>query len=175
MFQENIKVHRSNAKDIETLVQISTETFTESFAAQNTPENLRIYLENLNTDRLAQEVSNPDSEFYLAIVNDQVAGYLKINLRTAQTELAGDEALEIERIYVLKKYQRKNIGGLLFGMALNKAKELSCRYIWLGVWENNDTAISFYKKLGFVEFGEHPFILGHDVQTDILMRVEVNN
>ena len=30
--------------------------------------------------------------------------------------------------------------------------------IWLGVWEKNENAIAFYKKMGFVQTGVHSFI-----------------
>jgi ribosomal protein S18 acetylase RimI-like enzyme len=40
---------------------------------------------------------------------------------------------------------------------------------WLGVWERNPRAISFYRKLGFMEVGDHIFPLGHDPQRDIIM------
>ena len=40
---------------------------------------------------------------------------------------------------------------------------------WLGVWEHNPRAISFYRKSGFVEAGEHVFPLGGDPQRDVVM------
>lgn len=45
--------------------------------------------------------------------------------------------------------------------------------VWLGVWERNARAIAFYKKYGFVERGEHVFLLGHDRQRDIVMACPV--
>jgi len=41
--------------------------------------------------------------------------------------------------------------------------------VWLGVWERNPRAISFYKKFGFIEVGDHVFPLGNDPQRDIVM------
>jgi len=42
-------------------------------------------------------------------------------------------------------------------------------YIWLGVWEENQRAIHFYRKIGLLEYGKHIFMLGKDKQIDILM------
>ena len=42
--------------------------------------------------------------------------------------------------------------------------------VWLGVWEQNPRAISFYRKLGFTEVGEHIFQVGTDPQRDIIMK-----
>ena len=53
------------------------------------------------------------------------------------------------------------------------AKDRKADYVWLGVWEDNPRAISFYRKNGFVEFDKHIFVLGDDEQTDILMKLEL--
>jgi len=45
--------------------------------------------------------------------------------------------------------------------------------VWLGVWDQNPRAISFYKKNGFIEFDKHVFRLGNDEQTDLMMRLEI--
>ncbi len=54
--------------------------------------------------------------------------------------------------------------------AVETAERKGKKYIWLGLWEKNTKAVSFYRKHGFYEIGAHPFLLGDDVQTDILMR-----
>ena len=78
--------------------------------------------------------------------------------------------MEIERIYVLKKYHGQKVGQKLFDTAMSTAKREKKKYVWLGVWENNQRAIRFYQKNGFVEFGTHTFILGTDKQTDLMMK-----
>jgi ribosomal protein S18 acetylase RimI-like enzyme len=56
---------------------------------------------------------------------------------------------------------------------LNFAKDAGHKVAWLGVWEHNPRAIAFYEKWGFKQFGTHPFLLGKDLQTDILMKKEL--
>jgi ribosomal protein S18 acetylase RimI-like enzyme len=45
--------------------------------------------------------------------------------------------------------------------------------MWLGVWEHNPRAIAFYHKHGFVDVGDHVFLLGEDPQTDIIMELDL--
>ena len=52
---------------------------------------------------------------------------------------------------------------------------MNATYIWLGVWEKNLRALSFYRKNGFVAFDKHIFKLGNDIQTDILMKIQLKN
>ena len=98
-------------------------------------------------------------------------GYLKLNMGESQTELKDNDALEIERIYVLKDFHGKKVGQLLFDKAITIAKELQLAYVWLGVWEENKKALQFYTKNGFVEFDQHVFVLGDEAQTDIMMKL----
>jgi ribosomal protein S18 acetylase RimI-like enzyme len=109
----------------------------------------------------------------LAILENEVIGYLKINFGKAQTESINDNALEIHRIYVLKQFHGKKIGQLFVDKVLEIVNEYPAEYIWLGVWEENHRAIAFYTKNGFAEFDKHIFTLGDDVQTDLLMKLQL--
>ncbi|MEI7830966.1 MAG: GNAT family N-acetyltransferase [Prolixibacteraceae bacterium] len=102
-----------------------------------------------------------------------IIGYLNLNFDQAQTALINTKALEIERIYVLKEFQGKKVGQILFDTTLQTANRLKSEYIWLGVWEKNFRALTFYEKICFTEFGQHIFILGDDVQTDIMMKLNL--
>lgn len=165
---ENISIRKVTLKDIDQLQKIGRQTFYETFSAGNTEENMKKYLEEgFSTEKVTAELNNENSEFYFASIDDFVIGYLKINFGLSQTELKDDKALEIERIYVLSEYHGKRIGQLLYEKAMQIAKQSNADYIWLGVWEENPRAISFYKKNGFVEFDKHIFKLGDDEQTDI--------
>ena len=52
--------------------------------------------------------------------------------------------------------------------------ERGCDVVWLGVWERNPRAISFYRKVGFAEVGEHVFQLGSDPQRDVVMALTLD-
>ena len=170
-----MKIRKINIDDLETLRNLSIQTFKETFEEVNTEENMQKYLnENLNEEKLKSELENPNSEFYFAENDKLILGYLKINFGNAQTENQGNETLEIERIYVLKEFFSFKIGQILFEKSLEIAKEKSMNFIWLGVWEENHRAIKFYEKNGFKVFGKHKFVLGKDVQTDLLMKLKID-
>lgn len=172
---ENFIIVRVGLNDIEPLQKISRQTFSETFSAGNTEENMRKYLEEgFSIAKLTAELNDPNAEFYFVKDAENIIGYLKLNFGQAQTELKDDKSLEIERIYVLKVYHGKNIGQLLYEKAMLIARQIKADYIWLGVWEENKRAISFYQKNGFVEFDKHIFKLGDDEQTDIMMKMTLN-
>lgn len=157
-------------KDIHLLQKISIETFNDTFQEQNTAENMKVYLEEaFTTEKLLKELANPQSEFYFLYDEDQIAGYLKINIGEAQSEEMGDDTLEIERIYIGKAFQRKGFGKLLFDKAIERATAQKKTKVWLGVWEKNEQALQFYRKLGFEQTGAHSFWMGEDEQIDLIM------
>jgi ribosomal protein S18 acetylase RimI-like enzyme len=167
---------KATIHDLVQLQNIGRQTFIETFAAVNTRENMAKYVaEGFSAEKLSAELNDPGSEFYFAVNDDTVIGYLKLNFGTSQTELKGPDAVEIERIYVLKEFHGKNVGQLLYEQAIELAKQRNATYVWLGVWEENARAINFYEKNGFVKFGEHIFMLGDDKQTDIMMRLELDH
>lgn len=172
---EWVEIKRVTLNDVEQLQKIGRQTFFESFSAENTEENMKKYLEeSFSKEKLTAELSNKNAEFYFATLDKKVIGYLKLNVGQSQTELKDEEALEIERIYVLKEFQGKKVGQLLYEKAMEIARQKNADYVWLGVWDQNPRAINFYRKNGFVEFDKHVFKLGNDEQTDIMMKLQLN-
>jgi ribosomal protein S18 acetylase RimI-like enzyme len=173
---ENITVEKVTLNNIEQLQEIGRKTFYETFAGSNTEEDMQKYLdESFAETKLTEELTDQNSEFYFAKIENKIIGYLKINFGASQTELKDNKALEIERIYVPKEFHGKKVGQILYDKAIEIAKQNKSDYVWLGVWEENPRAINFYKKNGFVEFDKHIFKLGNDEQTDIMMKLKLNN
>ena len=100
-------------------------------------------------EKLRSEIENKNSNFYFLIVNNQVAGYLKVNEGDAQTERVADNALEVERIYLKQNFQHQGFGLVLIKLAEELARKKNKANMWLGVWEKNYQAQAFYKKDGF--------------------------
>lgn len=166
----NMNIKLCTLADLSQLQEISYETFNETFKRQNSPENMKAYLERaFNLKQLEKELSNPSSKFFFVYFNNELAGYLKVNTSDAQSEEMGDESLEIERIYILNKFQKHGLGKYLLNKAMEMAAERNKKKIWLGVWEKNENAIAFYKKMGFVQIGAHSFYMGDEEQIDFIM------
>ncbi|MFM7838521.1 MAG: GNAT family N-acetyltransferase, partial [Chitinophagaceae bacterium] len=73
-------IRKVSADEVVALQEISQTTFREAFAAHNTAENMRVYLEqNLSVDTLLRELSHPQSSFYFFMDGPVIAGYLKLN------------------------------------------------------------------------------------------------
>lgn len=159
--------------DLEQLREISMQTFDETFRAQNTKENMDTYLQQAFTiEKLTKEMENPHSQFYF-IYEEGLAGYLKLNTSSAQTEKMGQGTLEIERIYIKNDYQRRGLGEFALEKAIAEARQQQKKSIWLGVWEKNEQALQFYRKHDFKQMGTHTFFMGDEAQVDLILEKRI--
>ncbi|MEC0281271.1 GNAT family N-acetyltransferase [Terribacillus saccharophilus] len=166
----SISIKKCSIKDLQILQKVSVETFTDTFKDQNTPENMKAYLDKAYASKkLENELLNTSSQFFFIYLNEELAGYLKVNTDDAQTEEMNDDSLEIERIYVRSKFQKQGLGKYLMNKAIELATESRKNVIWLGVWEKNQNAIAFYSKNGFVKTGAHSFHMGDEEQVDYIL------
>lgn len=164
-------IRKAILEDLDILRNISVQTFTETFAAQNSVIEMRRYLdEKMSSEILLKELLEKDAEFFLAFFDNKLAGYLKLNYSSTE-EKSPTNSVQIERIYVLSDFQGIGIGFALFNIARNLAIQKNLSSIWLGVWEYNQKAIAFYEQLGFTIFGSQLFKLGTEVQNDLLMNL----
>jgi diamine N-acetyltransferase len=167
MIKQQIRI--SNINDVDLLCEIGSKTFIETYGHQNTPEDLKKYLEEkFNKKQISEEILTPKTIFLLVELENEVIGYAK--MRVNLVENPDTKSLEIERIYISKDYHGQKYGAMLMQKCIDVAIENNYESIWLGVWEHNPKAINFYQKWGFEIFGEHIFQLGDDAQTDFLMK-----
>lgn len=156
------------------LRKISMETYRDTFAESNSEELLQQYFfDALTIEKLEAQLNTKNSDFYFIYRGDEVAGFLKLNEFSAQSDIYDDHALEVERFYIRQSFFRQGIGKTLMAFVCERAKLHNKKYIWLGVWEGNHRALAFYKQQGFYQFGEHPFDMGGDIQTDLLYRKDL--
>jgi ribosomal protein S18 acetylase RimI-like enzyme len=160
--------------DAELIADLSRQTFQETFAHQNTKEDMdRFMNEQFTKQSLMEEVGAEGNIFFLALEGNEALGYVRLRESPNPKELGDIDTIEIARIYVLQSAIGKGLGKLLMQQSIAKAKELNKQVIWLGVWEKNQLAIDFYQRFSFEKFGEHDFLLGNDVQRDWLMKKQL--
>lgn len=169
-----ISIRLATPADAVLIADLSRQTFYDSFAADNTPENMEKFMnEQFTREKLMAEVMDPAAIFLLATIAGEIAGYARLREGPNPPGLGDRPALEIARIYAATQAIGKGVGSALMQHCLQMAREKEKELVWLGVWEHNQRAIAFYTKWGFSKFGEHVFVVGDDPQTDWLMKKEL--
>ncbi|GIP26521.1 spermidine/spermine N(1)-acetyltransferase [Paenibacillus sp. J23TS9] len=156
-----MNITKCSLEDLPVLQEISIETFRNTFKDENSPESMRAYLDKaFHPKQLEKEMSHGSSEFYFIRIHDEPAGYLKVNVDDAQTEEMGQDSLEIERIYIRDKFQRKGLGKHLINQALEIAiKTKQKDYMAWRLGEERERA-RFLRQIGLCPHGTTLFLYG---------------
>jgi len=166
----DVTIRRAKADDAGLLAELGARTFSETFAADNTAENMAAYLaSSFNLGQQTNELADPAATFLIAEVGRVAAGYAKLNAGKPPEEIEGAKRVELVRLYVSREWLGRGVGEALMSACVAEAREAGHETIWLGVWQRNPRAQAFYRKWNFRVVGEHAFQLGSDPQTDILM------
>ena len=165
-------VRTATAADAEALAELGARTFRETFAKDNTPEDMARYLaEHFGGGLQRAELEDRSVRFLLLEAEARPAGYVK--LRACPSGPRGRSPLEICRFYVDRTWHGTGAAVRLMEAIHALALRDGHDALWLAVWEHNARAIHFYEKHGFTRVGEQPFRLGTDVQTDWVMACPV--
>jgi len=165
-----ISIRRGTPRDALALAEFGARAFYDTFAEDNTPENMTAYLAaTFSAEKQARELSNPDIIFFIAELDGAIAGSVKLVEGSAPSCVSGAHPIEIARLYIGKQLIRTGIGSRLMERCMQEALQKQCDVLWLGVWEQNYRALNFYRAWGFHEVGSHIFQVGDDPQTDLLM------
>src|SRR5690349_21069771 len=166
-------IRQATPDDARALAAFAAEAFADTFAADNTPEDMSSYLaESFGEAQQRAELSDPACVVLLAERGSELAGYAMVRDRalpsgTSSVDLGN--AMEIARLYAGKRWIGAGVGATLMQSCLALAASRGCDRIWLGVWERNARAIAFYERWGFLDVGSQHFQLGADLQTDRIM------
>jgi len=164
------------ADDAALLADLGARTFSETFAPDNSAEDMTAYLAaSFNPPQQAAELADPDCLFLIAETNSVVVGYAMLRFGNVLDSVTGDTPIELVRLYVAQESLGSGVGAALMRACINEAKQRGYETLWLGVWEHNQRARAFYRKWNFHEVGTHIFQLGDDPQTDILMQRAVSD
>jgi ribosomal protein S18 acetylase RimI-like enzyme len=164
-------IRRATLADAALLSELGARTFCETFAADNTAEDLAAYIAaSFNIARQTDELKDPAAIFLIAEVDGCAAGYAKLHDGEPEQGIEGAKPIELVRLYVSREWLGRGVGEQLMRACVDAARHAGHETIWLGVWERNARAQAFYRKWNFRTVGEHTFQLGADQQRDFLMQ-----
>lgn len=165
-----ITTRRAEPDDAAVLTELGASTFTETFASVNTREDFGAYMAVAFGEAIQRaELEDPDTTVFFAEREGEVVGYVMLRECRPPSSVANAETLQIARLYARKAMHGTGVGAALMQCALAEAAGRGKDAVWLGVWDRNERAIRFYEAWGFFQSGTQPFLLGADLQTDLIM------
>lgn len=167
---KDVIVRQARTTDAAALAQLCEATFRETFGTHNETHDMDAYIaEHFSEERIAAGLSASNARFFVADKRGRLVGYAKISWGRLPACISDTSSVEVERIYVSKDEQSTGVGTMLVSRCLIEADSRAAGSTWLGVWEHNPKAITYYESHGWEVVGERNFQLGSETQRDLVM------
>jgi ribosomal protein S18 acetylase RimI-like enzyme len=170
-----VHIRRATVADAEALTEIGARTFFETFAADNTPEDMQLFLTSTWRPEIQRaEILDPGLDTLLALdARGALAGFAQVRVAQPPAGIEVRKPVELKRFYVDKPWHGTGLARTLMEAAEQAARARGGREFWLGVFQRNERALSFYRKCGFRTVGTQTFVVGTDPQKDYVMLREL--
>ncbi|HEU4951414.1 MAG TPA: GNAT family N-acetyltransferase [Holophagaceae bacterium] len=157
-------------QDARALAAVAEETFRDTYGAQNRPEDMDLHCLRCYGEALqATELSDPDRVTLLCEADGGIIAYAQLRWGPAPPCVKGRSPGEIQRFYVVRGWHGQGVAQALMAASLEALQARGTDVVWLSAWERNPRSLAFYRKAGFVEAGEQRFLIGTDLQRDLIL------
>jgi ribosomal protein S18 acetylase RimI-like enzyme len=163
---EDITIKRVETKDASFLSEVALKAYADHYLHLWYDGGAWYMDKYFSAEKLANEINNQNSCFFIAFFKDAPVGFLKININAPLISFQDKNAMELERIYLNKEAIGKGIGKRLVELTFKIAREHNKDLVWLKAMDTSDEPIAFYKKMGFEIKGTH--LLKHPLMKEEL-------
>ena len=164
-----VTIRRAVPEDAAALARLASRIYYETFGAFDKPDDIRLFLASTYREDLQRAEIENRAMITLLAEDGVLVGYAQVRRSQPPACVTGPGPVEIMRFYVQKAHHGRGVAPRLMAEVERASRSLGAKTLWLGVWERNDRAFAFYRKYGFREVGEKPFIVGTDVQRDVVL------
>ena len=151
-----IKIIKASQDDLLTIQDLAKKIWPFAYGEILSVDQLEYMLEKFySVDSLTAQMEKLHHEFYLALNGDNPVGFISIGKSQNNSS-----TFVLQKIYVLPKFQGKNIGKSLLDFAIEKTKREGGLAMELNVNRYNK-ALHFYEKNGFEIILEEDIDIGN--------------
>jgi ribosomal protein S18 acetylase RimI-like enzyme len=160
-------IRDANDDDAAPLSELAERTFRDTFAAMNTAKDMDLFCQRTwSPERQLKEIRSADRKCFVIESEGRLVAYSQI--AHGRTPSGRGPAVEIGRFYVDRPFHGQGMAQALMDRVVRYSIESGAKVLWLGVWEKNPRALAFYRKAGFTQTGSQKFVLGMDIQRDLV-------
>ena len=164
-------IRRAAQGDEAALALVAQAVFLETFAGDVDGQDIIAHVRaKCGEDYFRAALCAPKGALWLAELAPGAApiGYAQITAPDLPVETEPTD-LELKRIYLLPRFHGGGAGRELMDAALAFAREAGAPRLLIGVKADNNRALSFYRRVGFVDIGERVFQVGANRYHDLVL------
>ena len=169
-----LRFRDGNPEDAAQIADLGRQTFSETFGAVYSKADLDAYLSTyFSVERVGRDLEDEQIDYRVAQTPANLVGYAKIGPATLPGRVANENVLQLHRLYVRETRQGVGVGGILLSWAIDRASERGAEELCLGVWSNNQHAISVYENRGFEPEGLCDIQVGKTTDRELVMSLKL--
>ncbi len=105
-------------------------------------------------EKIKKEIADPNNLHFIAYLNKEPVGYLKLNINANSKGFDENASLELERIYIMHSAIQKGVGSQLIQFTKELSIRMNKKIILLKAMDSATKALQFYQKNGFEIVGK---------------------
>ena len=167
--RQSVTLRQCTAADSSTLAVVGAATLLEAFAGFIPGDALLAHCAKHHfPGAYTAALERPETRIWLAEVAPGAApvGYAMLTAPDFPTGLAQPSDLELRRIYLFSRFHGGGVAQGLLDLAIEEARSMSAKILLLGVHPDNQRALAFYRKNGFLKIGTRMFHVGSSTFED---------
>lgn len=151
--KNHVKIRSARLEESNVLPALSIQVWLDTYAIHGISDVLARYvLEEFVPENFLFKLQKSTSSFLVAECNNNILGFIEL-VESRPCPAKPDLTLEIDKLYVMPRFQKYGIGTQLLVEAARVYREKGHGYFWLTTWHQNLSAIEFYKSKGFKSIG----------------------
>lgn len=146
---EIISIIPLSKENHKTYILVGTQAYNQHYLHLWENRDPTPYLQSSFTKEvLEKEEMDPNTELYVIHRKTVPVGIVKITLDSALESYTKEEALLVNKIYILSQHSGQGVGKKALEFISLRAKDLNKKIVWLDTMKNGP-ALQFYLKNGF--------------------------
>ncbi|MFK7982909.1 MAG: GNAT family N-acetyltransferase [Saprospiraceae bacterium] len=162
-------------KDLESLITITQTTYRAHYQYLWKDKGEQYIQANYSAAALTKELKDKNVNLYFITEADEIYGFLKLQINAPLDHHSAKDALELARIYLLKKAMGKGLGKAVMQAVREIGLINDKKVIWLKTMDSSD-AVQFYQRCGYEICGATRLViegLYPELQRQLIMKKEI--
>ncbi len=154
-----LAIRKATAEDAAIIALLGQITFRQAFNHFWKDEIIlqNYFKQTFSFDKIKSSLAKPNNIFWLAFVDGLPMGYAKLKLNSFYEHLTYENPAQLQKIYLLNDYIGQHVGEKLQNEICKEVIQRGIKTLWLAVWNENEKAIRFYEKHGFLSESTYHF------------------
>jgi GNAT superfamily N-acetyltransferase len=144
----------ADATDALCIGVLATQVFLDTYAPDGIrPKLAHEVLDHFSTAAIAALLRDPATTIVVAETSGHMVGFVQLTRGATHALLRSGSAVELDRLYVLARFNGQGTGTLLLRHAEMLAAGHGASTLWLTAWVGNHHALAFYARRGYHDVG----------------------